>query len=59
MTLNGFGRRNNEENRLVIYFLIGNGTVDPSHIPIGLIRRRKEKLKREIQVNLFEIFCSY
>jgi hypothetical protein len=32
---------------------LGNETVDISYIPIDVIRRRKEQLKREIQVCLF------
>jgi hypothetical protein len=31
----------------------GNETIVNSHIPIDKIRRRKEQLKREIQVDLF------
>jgi hypothetical protein len=32
-------------------FILGNETVAGSHIPIDAIRRRKEQLKREIQVS--------
>jgi hypothetical protein len=31
----------------------GNETIINSHIPIDVIRHRKEQLKREIQVDLF------
>ncbi len=31
-------------------FVKGNGTVVDSHIPMDVIRRRKEQLKKEIQV---------
>jgi hypothetical protein len=35
---------------VMFYFIKGNGTVVDSHIPMDVIRRRKEQLKKEIQV---------
>lgn len=55
----------NNESRLIkkIHFISGNETVVNSHIPIDAVRRRKELLKREIQVRnnckrLARMMCS-
>lgn len=51
MTLNGFGKYT--KSLIIIFcdcFNLGNGTVVDSHIPMDFIRRRKEQLKKEIQV---------
>jgi len=55
MTLNGFGKWKIEKFflcliNLFLLFIKGNGTVVDSHIPVDVIRRRKEQLKKEIQV---------
>ena len=36
--------------------IVGNGTVVDYHIPMDVIRRRKEQLKKEIQVCLLIFF---
>lgn len=51
MTLNGFGKYNLFYMQISnMNIILGNGTVVDSHIPIDCIRRRKEQLKKEIQV---------
>ena len=51
MTLNGFGKETDGRLTMAMPIVfLGNGTVVDSHIPMDVIRRRKEQLKKEIQV---------